>query len=102
MGISDDIKSNFYAGIGMMLKGKDKLEEAAKEFVKDKNISAEEGEKFIKNIVSKASEAKDEAIQLIDERVEQVIDKIGYVKKEEYDTLKKEFEELKASINKNQ
>lgn len=101
MGISDDIKSNFYAGIGMMLKGKDKLEEAAKEFVKDKNISAEEGEKFIKNIVSKASEAKDEAIQLIDERVEQVIDKIGYVKKEEYDALKKEFEELKASINKN-
>ena len=40
MGLSDDIKSGFYAGIGMMLKGKEKLEEAAREFIKDKNVSA--------------------------------------------------------------
>ena len=47
MGLSDDIKSGFYAGIGMMLKGKEKLEEGAREFIKDKNVSAEEGEKLL-------------------------------------------------------
>ena len=102
MGISDDIKSGFYAGIGMMLKGKEKLEDAAREFIKDKNVSAEEGEKFVKDMVNKASETKEEVTQFIDDRVKQVIDKMGYVKKEEYESMRKELDELKASINKDQ
>ncbi len=102
MALSEDIKSGFYAGIGMMLKGKEKLQEAAREFIKDKNVSAEEGEKFVKDMVNKASETKDEVTQFIDERVQKVIDKIGYVRKEEYDAMRKELDELKESINKNQ
>lgn len=102
MGFSDDIKSGFYAGIGMMLKGKEKLEEAAREFIKDKNVSAEEGEKFVKDMVNKASETKEEVTQFIDDRVKQVIDKMGYVKKDEYDSMRKELDELKASIKNDQ
>ena len=102
MSLSDDIKSGFYSGIGMMLKGKEKLESAAREFIKDKNVSAEEGEKFVKDMVSKASETKEEVTQFIDERVQKAIDKMGYVKKEEYDSIKKELEELKESIKNNQ
>ena len=102
MGISDDIKSGFYAGIGMMLKGKEKLEEAAHEFVKDKNLSAEEGEKFVKDMVNKASETKEEVTDFIDDRIKKVIDKMGYVKKDEYESMRKELDELKASIKKDQ
>lgn len=102
MSFTEDIKSGFYSSIGMMLKGKEKLEEAAREFIKDKNVSAEEGEKFVKEMVNKASETKEEVSQFIDERVQKVIDKMGYVKKEEFDTMKKELEELKQSIKKDE
>ncbi|MEI0566604.1 phasin family protein [Brachyspira pulli] len=102
MGLSDDIKSGFYAGIGMMLKGKEKLEEAAREFIKDKNVSAEEGEKFVKDMVNKASETKEEVTQFIDDRIKQVIDKMGYVKKDEYDSMRKELDELKSSMKNDQ
>ena len=43
MGIADDIKTGFYAGIGLMLKGKEKVEDVAREFIKDRNMDAEEG-----------------------------------------------------------
>lgn len=102
MSLSDDIKSGFYSSIGMMLKGKEKLEEAAREFIKDKNVSAEEGEKFVKDMVTKANETKEDVAQFIDERVQKVIDKMGYVKKEEYDAMRKELDELKQSIKKDE
>lgn len=102
MSLADDIKSGFYSGIGMILKGKEKLEEAAHDFIKDKNLSAEEGEKFVKEIVNKASETKDEFTQFVDTRVQKVIDKMGYVKKEEYDIMRKELDELKQSVKKDE
>lgn len=100
MGITDDIKTGFYAGIGVMLKGKEKVEEVAREFIKDRNMDAEEGEKFVKDMVSKANETKEEVGKYLDERIQITIDKMGYVKKEEYESIKKELEELKASIKK--
>ena len=36
----------------------------------------------------------------LDERMQTTIDKMGYVKKEDYESIKKELEELKNSINK--
>lgn len=101
MGMADDIKKGFYAGIGVMLKGKEKVEEIAREFIKDANMDAEEGEKFVKDMVSKANETREEVGKYLDERMQTTIDKMGYVKKEEYESIKKELEELKSSINKN-
>ena len=102
MGMSDDIKKGFYAGIGVMLKGKEKVEEIAREFIKDANMDAEEGEKFVKEMVTKANETKEEITQYLDERIKTTMDKAGYVKKEEYDAIKKELEELKSKINNQQ
>ena len=68
MGISDDIKSGFYAGIGLMLKGKEKVEDVAREFIKDRNMNAEEGEKFVKDMVSKANETREEFEKYLNEK----------------------------------
>ena len=102
MGIADDIKTGFYAGIGLMLKGKEKVEDVAREFIKDRNIDAEEGEKFVKDMVSKANETREEFGKYLDDKIQTTIDKMGYVKKEDYESIKKELEELKNSIKKEQ
>ena len=102
MGISDDIKSGFYAGIGLMLKGKEKVEDVAREFIKDRNMNAEEGEKLVKDMVSKANETREEFEKYLNEKIQITIDKMGYVKKEDYESIKKELEELKNSIKKEQ
>lgn len=102
MGIADDIKTGFYAGIGLMLKGKEKVEDVAREFIKDRNIDAEEGEKFVKDMVSKANETREEFGKYLDEKIQTTIDKMGYIKKEDYESIKKELEELKNSIKKEQ
>ena len=102
MGIADDIKTGFYAGIGLMLKGKEKVEDVAREFIKDRNIDAEEGEKFVKDMVSKANETREEFGKYLDDKIQTTIDKMGYIKKEDYESIKKELEELKNSIKKEQ
>lgn len=96
MFLSDNLKSALYTGIGMALKGKEKVEELAKEIVKDNNMAAEEGEKFVKETVKKAGEAKEEMEDFIEKSVKNTISKLGLVTKNEYDALKKELDELKS------
>lgn len=97
MSISDNIKTSFYAGVGFMLKGKEKIEEAAKDFVKDQKLASEEGEKFIKEVMNKADETKADVEKFVDERIKNAVKKMGLMTKEDYDNLKKEYDSLKAS-----
>ena len=53
-------------------------------------------------MVNKANETKEDVSQFIDERVKKVVDKMGYVKKEEYDAMRKELDELKQSMKKDE
>lgn len=99
MSIKEDLKSTFYSGVGMFLKGKEKVEEAAREFVKENKLAAEDGEKFIKDAVNKASEAKEELDNFVEDKVGKIIDKMNLVRKEEYDELKKKYDELKEKVD---
>ena len=65
-------------------------------------MDAEEGEKFVKDMVSKANETREEFGKYLDDKIQTTIDKMGYVKKEDYESIKKELEELKNSIKKEQ
>lgn len=99
MSLSDNIKTSFYAGIGLMLKGKEKVEEAAREFAKDQKLAAEEGEKFVKEAINKANETKEEIEKFVDKRTKETIEKMGLVTRDEYEALKKQYESIKMSYD---
>lgn len=102
MSIKDDFRSTFYSGVGLFLKGKEKIEEAAREFAKDNELAAEDGEKFVKDAVNKATEAKNDLEKFVEDKVDKIVGKMNLVKKTEYDELKKKCDELEAKIKSTQ
>ena len=98
MSIKDDFKGAFYSGIGIFINGKEKIEEAAREFAKDNQLAAEDGEKFVKDAVNKAAEAKNDLEKFVEDKVDKVVEKMNFVKKTEYEELKKKYDELEEKI----
>ncbi|MDR0956438.1 MAG: phasin family protein [Endomicrobium sp.] len=95
-----NLKSVFYAGIGLALKGKSKIEKMAKQFVKENKLGVAEGKKFIEKAIKQAEDTKKELSRKIHETVRTTISQMGIITNKEIARLNKELENLKAQIHK--
>jgi polyhydroxyalkanoate synthesis regulator phasin len=100
--IMADLKKVFYAGIGLALKGKKKVAEAAKNFVENNKTEADQGKKFIDKAVKCAETKKDELSKKISETVKITASKIGFITHKEADNFKNEIEKLKSQLHKSE
>jgi polyhydroxyalkanoate synthesis regulator phasin len=97
-----DLKRVFYAGIGLALKGKKKIEETAKNFVENNKTEADKGKKFIDKTVKRAETTKDELSKRINETIKTTANKIGFITHKEANNLKNEIEKLKSRLHKSE
>jgi polyhydroxyalkanoate synthesis regulator phasin len=97
-----DLKRVFYTGIGIALKGKKKVEEAAKKFIEDNKTEAAKGKEFIGKAVKCTETAKDELSKKINETVKTTASKIGFITHKEADALKNEIEKLKLQLHRSE
>ncbi len=93
-------ESAFYASVGLAVKGKEKIEEAAKKFAEDQKMSVEEGKKFVDDVVKSSEKTKEEISKKIDTAVKSAIDKMGLAYKSEVEQLKTRIDELEAQLKK--
>jgi polyhydroxyalkanoate synthesis regulator phasin len=95
-----NLKNAFYASVGLALKSKDKIEAAAKKFVKDNKIEAAEGKKFIDKTVKHVESAKKDLTKKFNETVKTTVDKMGLITRKEVKSLKDELIRLKKQVSK--
>ena len=88
----------FYIGIGLAMKGKEKIEEAADAFVANSKMSAEDGKKFVDEMVTSAEKTKEEFTRKVEEIVGRTLSDAGAAKKGELEALKARVGELEAEI----
>jgi polyhydroxyalkanoate synthesis regulator phasin len=96
--IMANLKRVFYTAIGLALKGKKKVEEAAKNFVENNKTEDDEGKKFIGKVLKNAETTKDKLSKKVNETLKTTISKIGFITHKEADTLKNEIEKLKSQL----
>ena len=96
----NNLETAFYIGIGLALKGKEKVEEAAKKFAEDSKMNAEEGKKFVESMVASAETTKDDFTEKIEETVKKTMSKLGLATQAEVDELKAHIAKLEAKIKK--
>lgn len=94
------LESAFYTGIGLALKGKEKVEEAARKFADEHKMTVDEGKKFVDDVVASAENTKEDLTKKIEETTENLISKMGLVKQKEVDTLKAKVAELENELKK--
>lgn len=95
-----NLENIFYAGIGIALKGKERVAELAKKFAKESKMDAKDGKVFVQKAVQHAEAAQKELSKKIDDAVKTAAGKMGYVTKKEADQLKAEIIKIKAQLNK--
>lgn len=91
----EELKNVFYAGIGLAVKSKEKVEETAKKFAEERKMNTEEGKAFIENMVKKSEETRDELANFVQTQIRQTLDTMGLVTKKDFDSLKSELDEVK-------
>ncbi|MDR2395152.1 MAG: hypothetical protein LBD57_00820 [Endomicrobium sp.] len=74
-----NLKSMFHITVGLALKGKEKVEEVARKFVKENKMEEQEGKKFVDNVIKHAEETKKELAKKITETVKATIGKMGLI-----------------------
>jgi polyhydroxyalkanoate synthesis regulator phasin len=93
-----NLKNAFYASVGLVLKSKDKVEAAARKFVKENKIEAVEGKKFIDKTIKHVESAKKDLSKKINGAVKNAVDKIGFITHKEVKALKGELQHLKKQL----
>ena len=88
------IKKAMFTGIGLASMTKDKVEEVAKEFVEQGNLTEKEGRKLIKDMMDYSEKSRGELETLIDKYVEKAIGKLDLARKSDIDELKGKILEL--------
>ncbi len=99
MSVNENLKNAFYTSVGMALKGKEKIEECAKEFAEKNKLNAEEGASFVKEVMAGFDKKNSEAQEFVKETVHKTISELGLVSRKEYEDLQKKYEELKAKLD---
>ncbi len=96
----DIIKKALLTGIGLALRTKDELEDLAKDYINQGDLSENEGKKFLDDLTKRYDDAKEKLEEKIETSVKKILDKADIATKEEVNELKSEITLLKDSIKK--
>ncbi len=96
----DIIKKALLTGIGLALRTKDELEELAKDYINQGDLSENEGKKFLDDLTKRYDDANEKLKEKIETSVKKVLDKADVATKDEINELKSEIALLKDGIKK--
>ena len=95
----DLIRKGMLTGIGLALKTWDEVEAFGKELEKKGEMPREEGQKFIKDLENRYTEAQNRLEKRVEKSVHSFLKRADIVTSEELKGLKKEIRELKKMIS---
>jgi len=89
------VKKTMMTGIGLALKTKDEVEDWARDLVTRGELSENEGEKFVDELLKRYDEAREDLEGKIEKVTKEIMKKARVASMDELDSLKKEIEELR-------
>lgn len=92
------IKKAMFTGLGLASITKDKVEEVAKEFIEQGNLTEQEGRKLVKEMMEYSEKSRGELEGQVEKYVEKAIDKLDLARKSEIEELKEKILELQQKV----
>lgn len=93
----DQIKRAMFAGIGMAVMTKDRVEELARDLASQANLSEQEGRQLVEDVLKRSDQAQADLREQVNKLVGQATDKIPVVSRAEYDKLAARVAALEAA-----
>lgn len=95
----DMLKKAMFTGIGLALKTREEVEDAAKEWADRQRMSEEEGRKFMEELLGKYDASRGRLEERIEKTVADILKKTNIATREEMDALKAEVALLRKAVN---
>ncbi len=92
------MKKVMFAGIGLMLKTKEEVEEIAADLVKRAELSENEGKKFVNDFLQRYDESREKLEEKVEQTVKELLGKANLVTREELSELKDEIKRLQKNF----
>lgn len=94
--MKDTFRKMFLTLMGAAAVTAEKANEMIDELVKKGEITVDEGKKLAKELQEKGEVAQKDFSEKVKKEVEVTMSKLGYVKKDEFEAMKKELDKLKG------
>ncbi len=91
-------QEGLYAGLGLALRAKDRVEEFARRLTSEYEMSEEEGKKFMDDMLKQSEEARTRLDDIIEKRLEAYLERAGVPKKSDFDKLSKKIDDLEKKL----
>lgn len=96
----DLLKKTMLTGIGIASMTKDKIEELGKKISKESKLSAEEGKKFVNDLLKQSEKAKENFEAQVQKLVKNALQKLDLPTREDLNRLQKRIKKLENLIAK--
>lgn len=91
-------EQGLYAGLGLALRAKDRVEAFAKKISEEHQMNEEQGKKFLDDLVNQSEETKNRLDEMIANRLESYMEEAGVPKKDDIDKLSKKIDRLEKKL----
>lgn len=98
--MNEYLRKGILAGIGLASLTKEKIEEYANKFASENDLTEEEGKKFVDDLKSQAVKQKEDIEKLVENKVEEALEKLKLPSRKEIDGLKERVAELEVELGK--
>jgi polyhydroxyalkanoate synthesis regulator phasin len=96
----DQLEKVFFAGLGAVSLSKKKTEDFLAELLETYRVSEEEGKAFLERTQEMAREGRERLAEMAETEVKKVVERVGLVPREEFDSLLKRVEDLEEKLRK--
>lgn len=92
-------QEGIYAGLGLALRTKERIEDFAKKITREYEMNEEEGKRFMDDLVKQSEETRTRLDEVIEKRLETYITEAGLPTKADIDKLTRKIGELEKKLD---
>lgn len=92
-------QEGLYAGLGLALRTKERIEEFAKKITSEYEMSEDEGKRFMDDLVKQSEETRTRLDDVIEKRLETYVNEAGLPTKADIDKLTRKIGELEKKLD---
>jgi len=96
----DFFQEGLYAGLGLALRTKEKIEDFGKKITRQYAMSEEEGKRFVDDLLKESEETKGRLDEIIEKRMDQYFQDLNIAKKDDLDALNKKLKDIEKKLDK--
>ncbi len=95
----DLVKKAMFAGIGLAVMSKEKVEELARDIAKSAELSSDKGQEFVQEVVGRSQKAREELEAMVNNAVKEALSRAEVASRSDIAALEKRLARIESKLS---